>query len=145
MSAVFAPTREVWFVLRIALARAICRAHELKSDHLADAGRILGRLSTTPHTAKATARAVLDVTKHALRLLRCCSAAGSGGAAPVGTRDHFQLVAVGVGKVNPAPAIDVVDLAGAMSRRVGPEATASYSRKRRKSSIRCRSGILSLG
>ena len=30
------------------------------------------------------------------------------------------MVAVGVGKVDPAPAIVVIDLAGAMSRRVGP-------------------------
>ena len=40
--------------------------------------------------------------------------------APVWARDHFQIVAVGVGKIDPASAVVMIDLAGAATPRVGP-------------------------
>jgi hypothetical protein len=49
-----------------------------------------------------------------------CSSVDRAGAVSEAARDHFQLVAVGAEKVDLAPATDVIDLAGAMSRRVGP-------------------------
>jgi hypothetical protein len=47
-------------------------------------------------------------------------APGSGGIAAVGARDHFQVVTIGVGKVDPAPAIVMIDLTGAAALRIGP-------------------------
>ncbi len=41
------------------------------------------------------------------------------GPAPIGPRYHFHVVAVGIGEVD-APAIVVVDFAGAASHRIGP-------------------------
>src|SRR5580692_13148908 len=41
-------------------------------------------------------------------------------AAPVWARDHFQIVAVGVGKIYPASAVVMIDLARAATPRVGP-------------------------
>jgi hypothetical protein len=40
--------------------------------------------------------------------------------ATVWTRYHFQIVAVGVGKVDPASAVVMIDLARAATCRVGP-------------------------
>src|ERR1700677_1067031 len=40
--------------------------------------------------------------------------------APVGARDHFQIVAVGVGKIDPASTVVMIDLAWAATPRVGP-------------------------
>jgi hypothetical protein len=45
---------------------------------------------------------------------------GSATTAPVWARDHFQIVAIGVGKVDPASAIVMIDLARAATPRVGP-------------------------
>ena len=47
-------------------------------------------------------------------------AAGSASAACVRARDHFQAMAVGVGEIDPAAAIVVIDLAGAAAHRIGP-------------------------
>ena len=47
-------------------------------------------------------------------------AAGSASAASVRARDHFQAMAVGVGEIDPAAAIVVIDLAGAAAHRIGP-------------------------
>src|ERR1700719_4267354 len=47
-------------------------------------------------------------------------AAGSAGTAPVGPRDNFQVMAIGVGEVDTPPAVVVVDLARAVVHRVGP-------------------------
>ena len=41
-------------------------------------------------------------------------------AAPVWARDHFQIVAVGVGKIDSASAVVMIDLASAATSRVGP-------------------------
>src|SRR5260370_40757226 len=40
--------------------------------------------------------------------------------APVWARDHFQIVAVGVGKIDPASAVVMIDLARAGTPRVRP-------------------------
>src|ERR1700719_2970173 len=40
--------------------------------------------------------------------------------APVGPRDNFQVMAIGVGEVDTPPAVVVVDLARAVAHRVGP-------------------------
>ena len=58
--------------------------------------------------------------------LRCCSAPDSAGAASVGARDHFQLVAVGVGKVDSASAIGVIDLAGTTAHWISPMVDAPF-------------------
>src|SRR2546423_2054 len=50
----------------------------------------------------------------------CILAAGSVTTAPVRARDHFQIVAVRVGKVDPASAVVMIDLARAAPPRVGP-------------------------
>src|SRR5580700_1639015 len=47
-------------------------------------------------------------------------AAGSAGTAPVGPRDNFQVMAIGVGEVDTPPAVVVVDFARAVAHRVGP-------------------------
>jgi hypothetical protein len=53
--------------------------------------------------------------------------AGSAGGAPVGSGDDFQVVAIGVGKVDTAPAITVVDLAGTVAHGVGPVLEAAFA------------------
>jgi hypothetical protein len=40
--------------------------------------------------------------------------------ASVWARDHFQIVAIGVWKIDPASAVVMIDLAGAAMPRVGP-------------------------
>jgi hypothetical protein len=40
--------------------------------------------------------------------------------APVWARDHFQITAVGIGKIDPASAVVMIDLAGTTTPRVGP-------------------------
>src|ERR1700677_1473924 len=40
--------------------------------------------------------------------------------APVWARDHFQIVAVGVGEIDPASPVVMIDLARAATPRVGP-------------------------
>jgi hypothetical protein len=47
-------------------------------------------------------------------------AADSTAAAPVWARDHFQIVAVGVGKIDPASAVVMIDLTRTATSRVGP-------------------------
>src|SRR5258708_3993886 len=65
-----------------------------------------------------------------VRMNHCCGASlvlpktmhpcRSTAAAPVWARDHFQIVAVGVGKIDPASAVIMIDLARAATPRVGP-------------------------
>jgi hypothetical protein len=55
-----------------------------------------------------------------------CSAAESAGAAYVGARNHFQLVAVGIGKVDSASTIGVIDLAGTPAHRISPMVDAPF-------------------
>src|SRR5258708_917052 len=65
-----------------------------------------------------------------VRMNHCCGASfvlpktmhpcRSTAAAPVWARDHFQIVAVRVGKIDPASAVIMIDLARAATPRVGP-------------------------
>jgi hypothetical protein len=50
----------------------------------------------------------------------CAGAPGSDGTAALVARDHFQVVTIGVGKVNPAPAIVMINLAGTATLRISP-------------------------
>jgi hypothetical protein len=54
-------------------------------------------------------------------------AAGSASAASVRARDHFQAMAVGVGEIDPAAAIVVIDLAGSAAHRIGPMVETSLA------------------
>ena len=51
---------------------------------------------------------------------RAAESRTSTAAAPGWARDHFQIMAVGVGTIDPAPAVVMIDLAGKTTPRVGP-------------------------
>src|ERR1700679_3834253 len=60
---------------------------------------------------RVASRRLLTKTMHPYR---------STATAPVWARDHFQIVAVGVGKIDPASAVVTIDLAGSATPRIGP-------------------------
>src|ERR1700679_1011040 len=60
---------------------------------------------------RVASRRLLTKTMHPCR---------STAAAPVWARDHFQIVAVGGGKIDPASAVVMIYLARAATPRVGP-------------------------
>ena len=58
--------------------------------------------------------------KHRRLLAKTMHSHRSTATAPVWARDHFEIVAVGIGKIDPASAVVMIDLARAATSRVGP-------------------------
>src|SRR6202051_3307865 len=100
--------------MRMNDARRGCRTTKLLNPHpphLLVPSPKMRRVIVRSVGCRVASRRLLTKTMHPCR---------STATAPVWARDHFQIVAVGVGKIDPASAVVMIDLARAATPRVGP-------------------------